>query len=78
MSDERVRSAFELESWSKKELTNEQSEQFEVKAVGESFYTMRTTFSLKCLKCDHVLHGGTNNPSAHIDMHKCKASENGS
>lgn len=64
-------SIYDLKSWSREKLTDSQRKQFATIEVGESFHSMRTTFEVKCLKCNRVLHEETNNPSACIDGHMC-------
>lgn len=65
-------SIFDLLSWTRDELTAEQQYQFRTEAVGESSYTLRTTFKVICTNCNKVLHSNTNNPSVYIDQHKCE------
>ena len=43
-------------SWNAKELSEEQSRKYTVTAVGESFYSMRTTFLVVCNVCQGRLH----------------------
>ncbi len=62
-------SMYDLPSWDRSDLDPEILKNFEIMSVGESFYSLRTTFSVKCLKCGKTIHKRTNNPTWHINIH---------
>lgn len=53
-------------------MTPEEFDQYHTVTVGESTYSMRTTFKVTCNYCDEVIHERTNNPSAYFEFHNCK------
>lgn len=63
-----------LVSWDPETLTDQQRNQFDIRMVGTSFHSGRSTFQVTCRYCGKVLHHGTNDPSNCIDQHtpECK------